>query len=50
MLEAATFHQDEVFGAAIAITAKLSAVSGKWAVLTHLGASFCIQLARLPGI
>lgn len=50
MLKAATFHQDEVFGAAIAVSAKLSAVSGKGAWLTHLGASFYIQLARLPGI
>lgn len=50
MLEAATFHQDEVFGAAITVSAKLSAVSGKWALLTHLGASFYNQHARLPGI
>lgn len=50
MLEATTFHQDEMPGDAIGILAKLRAVSGKGALLTHLGASFYSQLARLLGI
>ena len=50
VLEAATFHQDEVPGDTIGILASLWAVFGQGAWLTHLGASFCIQRARLPRI